>query len=133
MRQIAHQYHQWVAQHSQEWKAPILAAPDGRRDDFVAPYFRRAQPDQIVVILKARETARLLTSVGQNDRWHLELKQPWVEQYNFYLRDARWGRMFVRVCPYFPFSARLCLNQHHWLALRLQEQGIRFRQSAMPS
>src|SRR5437016_9169498 len=44
--------------------------------------------------------------------------------------DARWGRMFVRVCPYFPFSARVCLNQHYWLALRLQERGIRFRQCA---
>ena len=128
LRQISTQYHQWVLQRSQQWKAPIVAAPDSRRDDFVAPFFRRAQPDQIVVTLKARETARILTSVGSDNRWHLELKQRWVEQYNFYLQDARWGRMFVRVCPYFPFSARLCLNQHHWLALRLHEQGIRFRQ-----
>jgi hypothetical protein len=36
--------------------------------------------------------------------------------------------MFVRVCPYFPFSARVCLNQHYWLALRMQERGIRFQQ-----
>src|SRR5437879_12489117 len=41
-----------------------------------------------------------------------------------------WGRWFVRLCPYFPFSARVCLNQHYWLALRLQERGIRFRQCA---
>jgi hypothetical protein len=27
-------------------------------------------------------------------------------QYNFYLYDQRWGRMFVRMCPYLPFSAR---------------------------
>ena len=27
--------------------------------------------------------------------------------------------MFVRMCPHFPFSARVCLNQHHWLANRL--------------
>jgi hypothetical protein len=25
----------------------------------------------------------------------------------FYINDARWGRMFVRVCPYFPFTARV--------------------------
>jgi DNA-binding transcriptional ArsR family regulator len=37
--------------------------------------------------------------------------------------------MFVRVCPYFPFSARVCLNQHHWIANRLKQQGVRFRQS----
>jgi hypothetical protein len=34
---------------------PIVEAPKGRRDDFVDPYFERAKPDAIVVILKARE------------------------------------------------------------------------------
>jgi hypothetical protein len=36
------------------------------------------------------------------------------------------GMMFVRMCPYFPFSARVCLNQHHWLANRLREESISF-------
>ena len=38
--------------------------------------------------------------------------------------------MFVRMCPYFPFSARVCLNQQHWLANRLTAHGIRFRQGS---
>ena len=37
--------------------------------------------------------------------------------------------MFVRMCPHFPFSARLCLNQHHWLALRMRQEGIDFEQT----
>lgn len=37
--------------------------------------------------------------------------------------------MFVRVCPYFPFSARICLNQHHWLARRMLLEGIEFEQT----
>lgn len=36
--------------------------------------------------------------------------------------------MFVRMCPYFPFSARVCLNQHHWLANRMREEKIDFQQ-----
>ena len=36
--------------------------------------------------------------------------------------------MFVRVCPYFPFPARIYLNQHFWLANRLRGRGIRFKQ-----
>jgi hypothetical protein len=32
--------------------------------------------------------------------------------------------MFVRICPYLPFSARICLNQHHWLANRMREKGF---------
>jgi hypothetical protein len=49
-------------------------------------------------------------------------------QYNFYINDLRWGRMFVRTCPYLPFSARVCLNQHHWLANRMREEHIDFQQ-----
>jgi hypothetical protein len=44
------------------------------------------------------------------------------------MQDAEWGPMFVRVCPYFPFSTRICLNQHHWLAQKMKQAGIRFTQ-----
>jgi len=101
-----------------------------RRDEFVDPYFERAKPDQVVVILKAREPARIMTAIGDTvaNRWHLQFAQRWVIRYNFYINDRNWGRMFVRICPYFPFSSRICLNQHHWLANRMREQGIGFKQ-----
>jgi len=130
LRDIANQYHNWVTNRSQKWGVPIQKDPQGRRDDFVEPYFRCAQPDQVVAIIKAREPATIMTAIGKGDRWHLERKRRWVEQYNFYVNDNRWGQMFVRVCPYFPFSARVCLNQHYWLALRMRERGIRFQQCA---
>lgn len=130
LRGIADQYRSWVKNRCLKWQVSVLEAPEGRRDEFVDSYFRRAKPGEVVAIIKAREPARILIAIGdkKENRWHLELKQRWVEQYNFYVNDARWGRMFVRVCPYFPFSARVCLNQHHWLANRMREQGIRFRQ-----
>lgn len=117
---------------SQKWGAPIVAAPEGGHDEFVAPYVRRAQPDQVGLILKAREPARILGSIGSQatNRYHLELKRRGVDHYNFYLNDRRFGPMFVRGCPSLPFSARLCLNPHEWLALRLRERGIRFTQCA---
>lgn len=126
---IARQYDHWVTARVKDWEVPLVEPPaHQRRDDFVDRYFRRAEPDQVVVILKAREPARILVAIGKDDRWHLEYKYRWVNQYNFYLADREWGRMFVRVCPYFPFSARVCLNQHHWLARRLTAEGIAFRQ-----
>lgn len=130
LREIAQQFQGWVVHRAQKWGAPILEAPQGRRDEFVEPYFHKAQPDQVVAILKAREPARILIAIGKKkeNRWHLQLAQRWVIQYNFYVKDARWGRRFVRMCPYFPFSARLCLNQHHWLANRMREEKIRFQQ-----
>jgi hypothetical protein len=71
--------------------------PDGRRDDFIDPYFKQAKPDQVVAILKAREPGRILVANGnkKDDRWHLQMSQRWIIQYNFYLNDARWGRLFV--------------------------------------
>jgi hypothetical protein len=130
LRDIADQFQGWVKNRSQNWDVPILDAPPGRRDEFVEPYFKRAKPDEVVVILKGREPARIMIAIGnpKDDRWHLQFAQRWVVQYNFYVNDRRWGRMFVRLCPYFPFSARVCLNQHHWLANRMRAEGISFQQ-----
>src|SRR5256885_7722976 len=38
--------------------------------------------------------------------------------------------MFGRSCLYLPFTARVALNQHYCLALRLQERCTRLRQFA---
>ena len=129
---IADHFQKWLKGWTENAKVPVVDAPKGRRDEFVEPYFKRAKPDAIVVVLKAREPARIMIAIGDKttDRWHLELSQRWVVQYNVYINDARWGRMFVRMCPYLPFSARVCLNQHHWLANRMREDGIRFQQCA---
>ncbi len=60
LREIAEQFHNWVQNRSQKWDAPILEAPEGRRDDFVESYFRHAKPDQVVLILQiqTRDSAR---------------------------------------------------------------------------
>jgi hypothetical protein len=74
LRDIAGQFQNWVKNRSESWRAPILEAPLGRRDDFVEPYFRKAKPDQVVVILKAREPARILIVIGnkKDNHWHLQ-------------------------------------------------------------
>ena len=135
LTEIADQFHYWVKNRSEKWGAPILEPPDGddddsRRDKFVEQYFQQAKPNQVVAILKAREPARIMIAIGKkdNDSPHLEYKQRWVNQYNFYVNDQHWGRIFIRMCPHFPFSARVCLNQHHWLARRMTEEGIDFQQ-----
>jgi len=136
LAEIADQFQHWVKNRSEKWGAPILEPPEGtgddsRRDRLLDAYFQNPKPNQVVAILKAREPARILVAIGDknNDSPHLAYKQRWVNQFNFYVNDSRWGRMFIRMCPYFPFSARVCLNQHHWLAARMNEEGIVFQQS----
>src|SRR5262249_54412500 len=132
LRDIADQFQRWVKERAEKRDIPIVDAPKGRRDEFVDPYFERAKPDAVAVILKAREPARIMIAIGDRaaNRWHLQIAHRWVVQYNFYINDRNWGRMFVRICPYLPFSARVCLNQHHWLANRMRENGIGFKQLA---
>ena len=132
LTEIAEQFKNWVTNRSLKWGVPIVEAPEGRRDDFLHPFFKRAKPDTVVAILRAREPGRIRIANGnkKDDRWHLQMAQRWVIQCNFYVNDARWGRMFVRMCPYFPFTARVCLNQHHWLANLMREEGIDFQQNS---
>jgi hypothetical protein len=47
---IADQFRDWIVSRAQKWDVPIWDAPESRRDNFVDRYFRRAQPNQIVVI-----------------------------------------------------------------------------------
>ena len=129
LREVANQYHNWAESSAQKWGVEIVDDPKGRRDDFVKPYFQKAKADQVVLIIKAREPAGIMTAIGAGEKWHLETKYRWVKQYNFYIQDAEWGPIFVRVCPYFPFSTRICLNQHYWLAEKMKQAGIRFTQS----
>jgi hypothetical protein len=93
LHDIADQFGNWVVNRSQKWGAPILEAPEGRRDDFVDRYFRRVEPDRVVAILKAREPARIMIAIGnkKENRWHLQIAQRWVIQYNFYVNDRHWG------------------------------------------
>jgi hypothetical protein len=130
LRETASQFQNWAVNRSQKWGAPILEAPEDRRDKFLDPYFRKAKPNQVVAVVKGREPARIMIAIGnkKDNRWHLQMAQRWVVQYNFYINDEHWGRMFVRMCPYLPFSARVCLNQHHWLAVRMRQEGIDFQQ-----
>jgi len=91
LRDVADEYHNWVASSARKWGVEIVDPPEGRRDDFVEPYSPRAKAHQVVVIIKAREPAGIMTATGSGDKWHLGAKFRWVNQCNFYLQDAEWG------------------------------------------
>jgi hypothetical protein len=130
-RAISTDYHHFVQALAEQRHVEILMPPKGvRREEWVEPFYQQLQGQTgIAVILKARENARVAVSFPRQGD-HVELLNRFVQQYYFYLQDRDFGRMFVRVCPYFPFSARLCLNGHEWLASRLRKEGIAFEQCA---
>jgi hypothetical protein len=48
-----------------------------------------------------------MTAIGdkKTNRSHLQIAERWVVQYNFYVNDPGWRRMFVRMCRYLAFCA----------------------------
>jgi hypothetical protein len=131
LRAISADYHLFVQALAEQRHVEIVQPPKGvRRDEWVEPFYQRlhGQPG-IAVILKSRENARVAVSFPRQGD-HVELLNRFVQLYYFYIQDRDFGRMFLRVCPYFPFNARICLNGHEWLACRLREEGIAFQQCA---
>ncbi len=133
LRQVSEDYHGWVQRLAQARKIPIVEPPKGvRREQWVEPFYARCRTTSgIAVILKSREIARVAVSyTTRSGGNHIEVYPRFVWQYYFYLRDRECGRMFIRICPYFPFNARVYLNGHEWLACQLRRADIAFRQPA---
>ena len=128
---ISTDYHHFVQAFAEKRHVEVLMPPKGiRREEWVDPFYQRLQGQAgMAAILKARENARVAVSFPRQGD-HVELLNRFVQQYYFYIQDQDFGRMFVRVCPYFPFSVRICLNGHEWLACRLREEGVTFEQCA---
>jgi len=127
-RQISSEVHTAITAQAQQAGVPIVEPPkDVRRADWVEPYFQElGSRDGLAVILKCRERERIVVSYPSKGN-HLEQEWRYVNLYYLYLRHPDLGRMFVRVCPYFPFSGAVCLNGHQWLARQLRREGIAFR------
>jgi hypothetical protein len=129
LRCISSNYHRWVAEQARRDGLAIVTPPrDVRRHDRVEPYYRPlGDRPGTAVILKCRERARVAVC-SPKQGYHIEPAWRYVQLYYFYLQDADLGRLWLRVCPYFPFDAQVCLNGHEWLARRLRQEGIAFRQ-----
>ena len=128
LRRLSSNYHRWVEEQArQDSLAIVTPPPDARRHDWVEPYYRPlGDRPGVAVILKCRERARVATCYPSRD-YHIEPAWRYVNLYYFYLQDAQLGRFFLRLCPYFPFDAQVCLNGHEWLAQQLRAEGIAFR------
>ena len=123
---IAADYHDWVEDYALKAGLDIVEPEkEARREDLVQPYFQQlGSRHGVAVILKAREYERIAWYFVKAD--HISVERRPVNLYYFYLNDPQCGRMFVRICPYFPFNVRVWLNGHDWLASRMQQEGIAF-------
>jgi hypothetical protein len=129
LRNISLDYHRWLIDQASQTGVPIVEPPpDVRRDDWVQPYYQALGPRWgTAVILKCRERARVAVSLPSCGHY-VELAWRFVNLYYFYQNDPHCGRLWLRLCPYFPFNGQLCLNGHHWLARQMDREGIAYQQ-----
>jgi len=129
LRNISLDYHRWLIEQASQTGVPIIEPPpDVRRDDWVQPYYQALGPRcGTAVILKCRERARVAVSLPSRGHY-VELAWRFVNLYYFYQNDPQCGRMWLRLCPYFPFNGQVCLNGHHWLARQMDGEGIAYQQ-----
>jgi hypothetical protein len=129
---IASDYRDWIEDYAANLKLDILEPQLNpelakvRREDLVEPYFRKlGQRQGVAVILKLREHERIACYHSQTDDIAILRRQ--VILYYFYLNDRHLGRMFLRICPHFPFNLSVWLNGHNWLKRQLDNEAIAYQ------
>jgi hypothetical protein len=130
-------YRAWVARYAAEQAIPMVAAPkDQRKEDLVAPYYRRFKAAEgVVAILTSTESGRTYVSYtprypppgGDPDYRLLSVCRKRFLHYYFYLLDPVLGPMSLRVGTFLPFTLAVFLNGHSFLAQELTRLGVRFR------
>jgi hypothetical protein len=114
LRAIAEQFKQWLKGLGRKPGYTEWGAPNGPCDEFVDRYFKRAKPAQVVIVLTAREPARIMTGSATNRRTARlapSVRGSMGRPVQLLHHRPGVGTMFVRICPFIPFSARVCLPQ----------------------
>lgn len=104
-----------------------------RKDDVAQEYLAKFPLDEgILFIGKAQEKAavtrtekRRNPATGQVYPW-LVRTTAFVNHYYFYCVDRDFGPFFVKLCSYFPYNGKLCINGHEYVKRQLDKLGIAY-------
>src|SRR5437868_10779447 len=104
-----------------------------RKDDVTQRYLRSfRQREGVLYVGKAQEKARIMRTERRRSRvtgatypWIVE-SSAMVNHYYFYCVDEGFGPFFLKICSYFPYNAKLCINGHEYLKRQLAKRGVAF-------
>jgi hypothetical protein len=103
-----------------------------RKDDVMAERLRHFAPREGVVFIgRAQEKNTVFRT---EKRRHPDgAAYPWIvkstgiiNQFYFYCVDCDFGPFFLKFSSYFPSTAKLCINGHHWAQRQAAKTGIGF-------
>lgn len=104
-----------------------------RKDDVAQSYLRDHDGTEgIVFVGRAQEKATVYRTEKRVNR-DTAKAYPWlvsatamVNHFYFYGADADFGPFFFKFCTYFPYTAKVCINGHHWAQQQAARAGIGF-------
>jgi len=126
------QVHAFAATHQVPW---VDFVKGQRKDDVMHERLKlfeaSGRTEGVVFVGRAQEkTTVFRTEKRRNAAGH---SYPWIVQttgmvnhFYFYCVDADFGPFFLKFCSYFPYTAKLCFNGHHWAQRQAAKVGIGF-------
>jgi hypothetical protein len=127
--QVSERFREAVKTQAEREHIPIYQFQHKERKDDIANDFRRQREvrDGIVFMGVAQEKAQAFN--GKKGNGHFEFhrdKTVYVNHSYFYIDDADFGPLFVKVCSYARWSTKLCLNGHEWAKRQLEKKKIAY-------
>jgi hypothetical protein len=127
--QVTEKFRDAVKAMAERQQIPIYQFNHKERKDDVANRIRqqRGVRDGIVFIGVAQEKAQAFQGKKVDGQFQFTRdKSVYINHYYFYIDDADFGPLFIKVCSYAPWGTKLCLNGHEWAKRQLAKRGIAF-------
>ncbi len=111
----------------------LLSFSKGERKDDLAQarLAKRDGQEGVLFVGKAQEKAKVFRTSKRRTR--TGRTYPWIHwgtamptHFYFYVVDDDFGLMFVKICSYFPYAIKVCVNGHEWVKRQLTKEGIGF-------
>lgn len=104
-----------------------------RKDDITLDRLSKHNGNEkILYVGVAQEKAKVFRTIGKTNP-ETGTRYPWLHKstaicnhYYFYIFDNDFGPLFIKICSYFPYNIRVCLNGHEYLKQQLLKKGIEF-------
>jgi len=128
--QLTEKFRDAVKAMAERQHIPVYQFDHKERKDEVANQIRqqRGVCDGIVFIGVAQEKAQTFQGKKINGQFQFTRdKTVYVNHYYFYIDDADFGPVFIKVCSYAPWGTKLCLNGHEWAKRQLEKKGIAYQ------
>jgi len=126
------QVHAFARRHQIPWVDFVKAQrKDDVMHDQLAAFEASGRTEGVVFIGRAQEkttvfrTEKRRNAQGRSYPWIVR-STGMVNHFYFYCLDDDFGPFFLKFCSYFPYTAKLCLNGHHWAQRQAAKAGAGF-------